>query len=145
MRFALLLSLALIAAACGSSTASSPTEPRPTAGPQRPPAAWIETRAGGHWLGFSSFCWSHRKNFGVCADALAPKCSQQNVPKLSVEKGERVSVHLGYTPVEVSVEHAHTTLNGRTATWRIQQLGKFLLFTSGRRRDAGYVGCGALP
>ena len=141
MRLSLLVPLAFLVAACGSTKAvAHHLGPAPKTGPNRPPAAWIETKAGRWWLGFSSYCWGH-----VCADMMAPDCSQQSVPSLTVDQGETVRAHLGYAPVEASVENADAKLDDRTVTWRINEPGPFLLFTRGRGGDASYVGCGALP
>ena len=147
MRLGLLLPLLLVAAACGSSTGSPPTTPRPSRGTVGPPAAWLETRSGSHWLGFSSYCWNRAgEDVVTCADAIAPKCSQRSMPKLSVARNEKVRAHLGYTPTEASVENARAKLDGRTVTWRIQRAGPFVLSTRGQRKnDASYVGCGVLP
>jgi hypothetical protein len=141
MRLSSLLPLALVVVACGSTKVSHPQlGPAPKTGPKGPPAAWIETKAGRRWLGFSSYCWGN-----VCADAAAPRCSQQSVPSLTVDQGETVRAHLGYAPDEASVEDAHAKLDGRTVTWRVERPGPFLLFTRGSGQDASYVGCGALP
>ncbi len=133
MRLALLFPLVLIVAACGSSAASPPTSPAPSAGTDGPPPAWLETKAGSRWLGFSSFCWNRLGEDVVsCADAAAPKCSQRTVPKLSVDEGETV--------------RAHVKVDGRTVSWRVARGGPFVLFAKGpRRNDASYVGCGVLP
>jgi hypothetical protein len=141
MKLAFLFPIAVLVTACGSSMPSQARlGPVPKVGPNSPPAAWIETKAGHRWLGFSSYCWGH-----VCADMLAPKCSQQSVPSLTIEEGETVTAHLGYTPEEASVENARATLKDRTVTWRVDQPGPFMLFTRGQGRDASYVGCGVLP
>jgi len=148
MRLAFLFPLALVVAACGSATAAQPSGKAPAAGSNGPPPAWIETKAGNRWLGFSSYCWSHRKgsgSTGVCADMAVPKCSQRSVPNLSVESGERVRAHLGYKPEEASVEDVDTKLKGRIVVWRISRPGPFLLFTRGRGGDATYTGCAVLP
>jgi hypothetical protein len=76
---------------------------------------------------------------------IAPKCSRQGTPNISVAKGERVRAHLGYTPSEASVDNADARLEGRTVTWRVNESGVFALFTRGQNNDASYVGCGVLP
>jgi hypothetical protein len=148
MRLALLLSLGLVVAACGSSRATRPKGPAPSAGAQGPPPAWIETKAGTRWLAYSSYCWSLKQGNAQahgCADMAAPKCSQKSVPKLEVDSGEQVRAHLGYDAQAVSVEHEATKLDGRTVAWRIHRSGPFLLFTKGRPGDASYTGCAVLP
>jgi hypothetical protein len=148
MRLALLCPLAAVLVACGSSSVTRPGGHPPSAGKSGPPPAWLETRAGRHWLGFSSYCWSHREGAsrtGVCADTAAPKCSQQSVPSLTVANGERVRAHLGYDVEQASVENTQSKLKGRTVEWRIRRPGLFLLFTKGRPGDVLYTGCAVLP
>jgi hypothetical protein len=146
MRIALVSPLVLLLAACASSATSPPkaSPPKRTAGP---PPAWLETKAGSHWLGFSSYCWDRAgEDVVTCADAVAPKCSQRSVPKLSVEKGETVRAHLGYTPSKAAVDDMRLKVDGRTVSWRIERGGPFVLFAKGpRKNDASYVGCGVLP
>jgi hypothetical protein len=146
MRLTLLLTLALIVAACGSSKASPPTSPAPSAGTNGPPPAWLETKAGSRWLEFSSYCWNRAgEDFVGCSDPAAPKCSQQSVPKLSVERGETVRAHLGYVPKRAAVDDVRLKVHDRTVSWRIERAGPFVLFAQGpRKNDASYVGCGVL-
>ncbi len=77
----------------------------------------------------------------MCADMIAPECGMKGVPKVTVDRGEQVQAHLGYTPEEASVEHADAKLDGRTVTWQVDSAGPFMLFTRGKRGDASYVGC----
>ena len=146
-RLALVFPLVLIVAACGSSAASPPTSPAPSASTDGPPPAWLETRAGSRWLGFSSYCWNRLgEDFVSCSDAAAPKCSQRAVPKLSVDEGETVRAHLGYAPSKATVDDMRVKVDGRTVSWRVARGGPFVLFAKGpRRNDASYVGCGVLP
>ena len=149
MRLSLLLALVLPVAACGSgsSTHAPAAGPLPSAGRGAPPPAWIETGAGNRWLGYSSYCWNHPERNAMahaCADFIAPKCSQRQVPSLSVGNGETVRAHLGFTPLEASVENADAKLEDRSVEWRIEQPGPFLLFTRAVDADASYVGCGVL-
>jgi hypothetical protein len=106
MKLALLLPLAFLGVACGSSTALHPLGPAPRHSSSGPPPAWIETQAGSYWLGHSSWCWEHAANgnrrINVCADMVAPKCSQESVPNISVAKDETVRAHLGYTRNDAS-------------------------------------------
>jgi hypothetical protein len=147
MKLALVLLAALLLAGCGSSSARPPSAAAPTI-KNGPPASWLETNAGSRWLGYSSYCWTTRlegnKGTGICADFLAPKCSQMSVPKLSVQRGETVRAHLGFQPLEASVDHARATLEGTTVNWRVQQAGPFLLFAKAKDGDASYVGCAVL-
>jgi hypothetical protein len=149
MRLLFLLVLTLPFAACGSgSSLQRPAAPAPSAGRRGPPPAWIETRRGNRWLGYSSYCWTHsglqRHTLGLCADFLAPKCSQKSVPKLRVDAGEQVRAHLGYTPTEASVEGARARLEGRVVEWHVLGGGPFLLLTKGTDGDASYTACGVL-
>jgi hypothetical protein len=136
----------VLLAACASSTASPPKTPPPEAR-AGPPPAWLETKAGSRWLGFSSYCWNQSgEDVVTCADAVAPKCSQRSVPKLSVEKGETVRAHLAYKPSKAAVDDMRLKVDGRTVSWRIERAGPFVLFAKGpRKNDASYVGCGVLP
>ena len=139
MKALALIPLAVLLAACGSSAASPPTTRSP-ASKNGPPAAWLETKAGNHWIGFSSFCW-RKGNSGLCGDAAAPRCGLQGVPDVNVQSGETVRVHLGYAPTEASVDNGVAGLRGRTVTWRVAKAGPFLLFTKGEAGDASYVAC----
>ena len=139
MRALLVLPLVLLAAACGSTTASPPTTRSP-ASKNGPPAAWLEAKSGKTWLGLSSFCW-RTGNSGVCADGAAPMCKEQGVPDVGVERGETVRAHLGYTPSEASVDNALAKLEGRTVTWRVSEAGPFVLFTKDGDSDVSYVAC----
>ena len=71
MRLALVLPLALLSAGCGAAQAPRPpTAAPPQAAAGGPPRAWIETRAGSRWLGFSTYCWTRTAPKGrvaVCA------------------------------------------------------------------------------
>jgi len=141
MKAALLSLLALPLAACGSQVAAQrPSDPPPTTGKSGPPPAWIETKEGGRWLGYSSWCWRSGSK-GMCADFMAPTCGGPGIPTLLLHRGETVRAHLGYTPDEASVDRASATLDGRIVEWRAEQPGPFALFTKGAGNDASYVGC----
>lgn len=142
MRPATTLLLLFVAAGCGSS-ASPPTTRSPVSSKVGPPAAWIETRAGRTWLGFSSYCWRNG-NSGVCADAVAPRCGLKGIPDVAVSEGETVRAHLGYDADEASIQGARTELEGRVASWRVDSSGPFLLFTKGKNGDASYVACAVI-
>jgi hypothetical protein len=140
MRLWQALPLVLVLSACGSGPAAAPNAGAPKSSSKGPPAAWIETKAGSDWLGFSSWCWNSG-NTGICADAAAPQCGQEAVPNIRVERGEAVRAHLGYTPEQASVEGANAELHGRVVSWNVEAAGPFLLFTKGEHGDASYVGC----
>jgi hypothetical protein len=147
VRVAFLLTLALLAAACGTRHGQRPNGPAPSAGHGRPPPAWIETKAGNRWLGRSSSCWTVRKgneSTGTCADFVAPRCGGSGVPSVPLQAGGTVRVHLGYSPTEASVDTASATLHGRIVEWHVAQPGPFTLFTKAADRDASYVGCAVL-
>ena len=145
MKALAVIPLAVLLAACGSASKPKAGDPLPLGPPPRtakisPPPAWIETKAGNSWLGFSTYCWQ-AGNKGVCADAVAPSCGLEGVPDLEVAKGETVSAHLGYDADEASVDNAKSELDGRTITWQVMSSGAFSLFTKGRKGDASYVAC----
>src|SRR5437899_7021464 len=118
-----LMGLAL--GACSSSaepqTAGStqpPRQPPPRVGGLKaPPPAWIETRHGSHWLGYSSFCWKT-----TCADFVASRCGdKRHTPTLRLDRGELVRFQLGFAPTEVALIHGRRTRRlplSRTPTWR---------------------------
>jgi hypothetical protein len=137
-----LIPLTVLLAACGSSSnvSRAPLEPAPRSVKTGPPPAWVETKAGNHWLGLSSWCW-RSGNTGVCADAVAPKCGRQGTPDVAVDEGELIRAHLGYDADEASVDGAHTELKARVVSWRVDSGGTFLLFTKGKEGDASYVAC----
>lgn len=133
--------LMVLVAACSSTRVLQPGS-APTAGRHGPPPAWIETKAGSRWLGFSSYCWPNpNQRSGVCADAVAPECNGKGIPNIDVQSGETVRVHLGYKPEEASIEGADVKLDGRVASWRVNHGGPFGLFTRAAGKDASYVGC----
>jgi hypothetical protein len=131
---------------------SPPTEPPPSPGPlEPPPPAWIETKRGSFWLGYSSFCWHTG-----CADYARASCAAHRsyVPKLVLERGEIVKAHLGFTPrnVElVAVERSSAEpIDHRLiptpdkVTWRVERAGPFALMAVARKGeggDASYVAC----
>jgi hypothetical protein len=75
---------------------------------------------------------------------VAPHCSDSSVPKIRVHKRERVRLHLGFTPSEVTVD-----VNGRTRelravrnpAWRVRRRGVLFVFTRAAAGDASYVAC----
>ena len=121
MKALAVIPLAALLAACGSTThVSRSLGPAPRSGKISPPPAWIETKGGNKWLGFSSYCW-RSGNSGVCADALAPRCGLKGIPDVTVSEGETVRAHLGYDVDEASIEGTQTELKGRVASWRVNQ------------------------
>lgn len=144
-----MLPLALLAAACGAAEAPRPPAAAPPeAAVGGPPRAWIETKAGSRWLGFSTYCWPRhttKGEIGACADAIAPSCDQPQVPKVPVEQGETVRAHLGFTPKEASVLGREATLSGRVVEWRIDSGGAFVLYARAEGAgDVTYGGCAVL-
>jgi hypothetical protein len=149
MRSGLVLALVLALAGCGGDDpergAAGPAEPPPVAGDNAPPPAWVETEAGTHWLGYSSFCWKN-----LCADSAAPACGSGTVPSIPVRPGERVGYHLGFEPqgdvtmnaFEGASPRSRTIGSGRAGGWTVEEGGAFGIFASAQSGgDASYVGC----
>jgi hypothetical protein len=133
-----------------------PTEPPPTVGPlEPPPPAWIETKRGSFWLGYSTFCWQ-----SGCVDYLAPSCDAEErfVPTLVLDRGEIVHAHLGFMPravrlaaipedrsaAPVAIDHRLLPTSDEVV-WRAEDDGPFHLMATARRgeggADASYVAC----
>jgi hypothetical protein len=144
----LVLLLTLPLSACGAAPrADSPEGAAPGARDNGPPPAWIETKAGTLWLGFSSSCWSYplgNARAHTCADFIAPECGHKGVPDVRVNRGDTVRAHLGFTPTEASVGSAEEKLEGRVLEWPIERAGVFSLFAKKNGDDASYVGCAVL-
>lgn len=153
MKLAMVSIVATLLAGCGTTErASVHTRPQPPAkGPPGtgtsfapPPPAWVETRHGSRWLGYSSFCWGT-----TCADLVASRCGDGLTPDLRVRRNETVRVHLGFDPTELGL--TFSTINGpgrqqrvevsRTPVVRIERSGVFFLFARAKRGDASYVAC----
>lgn len=66
------------------------------------------------------------------------------MPQVEIAAGEIVRAHLGFDPVEASVEGASATMHGRTVSWKATREGAFLLFTRLRGGDVSYRGCAVL-
>ncbi len=109
-----------------------------------PPPAWIKVSKGSFWLGYSSYC---RGGPGpsLCADFVAPSCTDGRTPKVNVRRGELARFHLGFDPNEVSVaigESGPDSLRRtREPIWPANRDGTMVLFTRGEGRDASYVAC----
>jgi hypothetical protein len=150
--------LALLAlAGCGSERADAPKQPDPAVqgaaqptesppslgGRDGPPPAWIETETGSHWLAFASYCWG-----STCADYVGIS-ERGDVPVVPVREGERVRVHLGFDPGDVSLSYGSTdrsirhTRVGRVVEWRATVKGGIWLFARAapgqNGTDASYV------
>lgn len=123
-----------------------PSQPPPRvagAGPA-PPPAWVETVRGSRWLAFSSFCWS-RGGKSRCTDFF-PESMRTDVPRIRVEQGERVRLHLGFEAREVllSMGGKRKLYLRRTATrtiaWRVSGIGLIGLLAYARGGgSASYV------
>ena len=161
-----LLGTALVLAGCGAegaprkddganepvAAAHGPDDPppqRPRFPPgsraEGPPPAWVDTGEERIWLAYSTFCWGT-----ACADYLAPRCGDERVPDLSVERGAVLTFHLGFEPEEVSLETFADRRGGkpvrlaptRAPTWAAGDDGVLLLFARARGGgDASYVAC----
>lgn len=118
--------------------------PRVAGGGPAPPPAWVETRRESRWLGFSSFCWSGRRE-ARCVDFLDPS-TRTDVPRIRVSRRERVRFHLGFEAREIllsvgkrRVLHLRRAATD-TLTWRVSGTGLVGLLAYPRRGgDAGYV------
>ena len=154
---ALLLCVAALGAACGSSggesgargtgpsTGDRPPPDEPSAGAGvRPPAAWIATRRGSHWLDFGSYCW-RQGGRGVCADAAAPSCTGlHSAGRVVVDRGESVRFHLLFDPQEVAITlpTEQKLETSRTPSWTVEHPGVFSIFARPQGGgDASYTGC----
>jgi hypothetical protein len=133
--------------------AAPPGDPPPTAPREPPPPAWIETKRGSFWLGYSTFCW----RTSGCVDYVAPSCEadERSVPKLVLDRGEIVHAHLGFMARDVllakvaegpleRIEPALVPEPDRVV-WRVESEGSFHLVAAARRDqgggDASYVAC----
>jgi hypothetical protein len=154
MRLLALLPLALALAACGGAAlrADRPQGPAPGLSGNTPPPAWIETRAGAHWLGYSTYCWSHPEGnmrANACADFVAPACGGSGVPEIPVHQGELVRAHLGFVPKEASLSYepgkGAQLPPKRVLEWHMARQGVFSLSVHAPGGDASYVGCGVTP
>jgi hypothetical protein len=142
--------LTVLVSGCGSATTSLSPAPR-SAGPppgkmqqgNGPPRAWVETASGGIWLDTGSYCWTDPRH-SLCADSIAPSCDMPGVPHVDVAPSETVRAHLGFDPVEASVEGTSATVHGRTVSWKVARAGVFILFARLRGGDVSYDGCAVL-
>lgn len=127
-------------------TATPPKSSPPTSPEGAPPPAWLESDSGSYWLGFSTFCWT-----SLCADYIAPTCGAPHVPTLVLKKGERVRVHLGFKPKQISLDYfdgkpiAGPKLSLENPSFTVTRAGVFSLFVGAAEGeegdDASYVGC----
>jgi len=147
MKSLLLVLGALALTACGTNaqhSGASPSGAPPKHGRISPPPAWIETSSGSHWLGYSSYCWS-APGTSMCADMIAPSCTDDRTPRIELHRGELVRFHLGFDPKEVSISVDESSPKSlqvtREPTSHADIEGVMLLFTRGGGGDAGYVAC----
>ncbi len=150
-----LLSLTVALVGCGGTAppAERPQGLAPGSSEKTPPPAWIETNAGSHWLGYSTYCWSHPEGTtraGVCVDFVAPACSAPGVPDIPVHQGELVRAHLGFRPTEASVGYEPGAgglplAPAKVLEWHMARHGVFSLFLRVSGGDATYVGCAVTP
>ncbi len=144
MKYVVPVLAALLAAGCGSSRPEPPGPPK--LGRPGPPPAWVETKLGSHWLGYSSYCWET-----VCADYIAPSCrADRHTPVVRVRKGEPLRFHLGFDPKEVGLNvfddsgragQALKLARSRTPVWHPDRPGVISIFARGGGGDASYVAC----
>jgi hypothetical protein len=135
--------LGVFVVACGSTKTGPPPNPPklPKLSRPGPPPAWVETKAGSTWLGYSTYCWR-----SVCADYDGPDCRSflAKPPGVVLTPGETVRFHLGFDPEEVSVTSGGRTTqldSSRTPQWRVAMRTPLILRTKTKVGDASYVGC----
>jgi hypothetical protein len=132
--------------AFGAAAAAAPTDPAPTAGAVSPPPAWVETATRDRWLAFSSFCWTGTEGSNppaLCVDFIPPSM-RDDVPRISLRRGQVVRFHLGFTPAEVSATVGKKTYRlhpRQVAAWRVRGKGGTLLLAARAESggDASYV------
>ena len=128
-----------------STAAARPPDP-PPALEDGPPPAWVETATGASWLAYSTFCWGN-----TCADYVMPRsCDDEGVPRVAVRPGERIRFHLGFDPLEASLDFHDGSEVLRLAAvrdpeWLVTRGGAVALFVRSREpsegADASYVAC----
>jgi hypothetical protein len=133
MRRILTLTLLLGAGgALGATAAAAPTDPPPETGTVSPPPAWVETAGGDRWLAFSSFCWTGTEGSNppaLCVDFIPPGM-RDDVPRITLRRGQVVRFHLGFTPTRLTATVGKKTyrLHPReVAAWRVRGKGGTLL------------------
>lgn len=95
------------------------------------------------WLGYSSFCWSSRRQ-SRCVDFIGPE-RRRDVPRLGVRAGERVRFHLAFAAraafLVVGRSRVQRRLGaGRSFGWRVAGAGTVtLLAYRVGGGDASYV------
>jgi hydrogenase maturation factor len=99
-----LATLLLLVGLAGNAAAKPPGLPPKVGGaPGAPPPAWIGAGAVHKWLAYSSYCWKI-----ACVDFVSPS-QRRDIPVLTVRRGQRVLVHLGFAPSELSVTQGAKT------------------------------------
>lgn len=131
-------------------TVTGPSDPPPEVPQEGPPPAWIETKRGAFWLGYSTYCWK-----SVCADHEAPRCGDaQLVPTIVVSPAEKVRFHLGFEPREIRLTQpvprmepgdAILLQSSRDPPWDVDRDGVISLFARAapgqEGADASYAAC----
>ena len=106
----------------------------------RPPG--FGTAIDEHWLAFWNYCWS-----GTCADYSMPQL-RDDVPIISVRRGETIRFHLPVRPDEVllqyfdgeSLEAAIPLEAAQTVDGKVSEDGYFLLSIDVENGSLSYVG-----
>jgi hypothetical protein len=99
MRFFVILLLLLSGCAEGA-RADRPDPPKgnpPKLAQDGPAPAWIETAAHVRWLAYGSYCWAT-----LCVDMIPP-AMRTDIPRVAVNRGDRVRIHLAFMPREASI------------------------------------------
>ncbi len=78
----------------------------PDTGRIAPPPAWVAARSGARWMAFGSYCWTapaaDGSASGMCVDTVDP-ASREDLPTLTVRRGELIRFHLGFAPADVEL------------------------------------------
>ncbi|HET7379155.1 MAG TPA: hypothetical protein VFJ24_03845 [Gaiellales bacterium] len=128
--------VALIGAAgCGGAATHHPAHTS-----TRPPVATLTSSSGTRTLVTGSYCWTARSgssSVAGCGDAAAPRLIP-GMPRIHVQAGETVVVHLGFSPtapVDVTIGRDHYTLPAASVLRVRVRHGGFLTLDPRRGSD----------
>jgi hypothetical protein len=151
MKRLFVVALAMLTAVSWALAASWPGRPKatpPRLHQQGPPPAWVETLSQSKWMAFSSYCWSAASGSvrkAVCADMIPPQ-SRNDLPTLTVRRGQMLRIHLAYSPREAHVtlfhrlSFQHDALRpGRVLAWRVAGSGVVSVDTRAASGEAAYL------
>jgi len=156
--FTAVLVLVALAPACGSATsddgsrqASQPAvQTRETTASEPkmanvPPAAFLETPRGRVKLSPGTYCWTATNDdgtgTGMCVDMVPPE-HRPDLAEARVETGDRVTLHLGFTPkgrIHVTIGDVTRTFQpSDTVSWTVEQTGILSVFMYAPAGDVSY-------